>query len=293
MRVPDDLVRTIGTWAGEPGQAWLAALPRLAAECAEEWGLAVGEPCQPSGYCSLALRATRAGGAPCVLKLGFPDEWSEHEGTALRHYAGGAAVELYAEDRARRALLLERCEPGTSLLAEPDDVATRIVAETLLDLWSPPPEGHPYPLLADGPERWAAAVRASPVLPPRLRDETLDVLGWLRDDPADPVVLHCDLHPGNVLRAARRPWLAIDPKPAVGERAYDLAPVIRDRATAEVAPRRLAIVTEVTGLDQARVRGWALAQAVEGAASCHHDGDTAGADDFVAAGEAIAACRAS
>ena len=35
------------------------------------------------------------------------------------------------------------------------------------------------------------------------------------------VVLHQDFHRGNVLRAEREPWLAIDPKPLAGERAFD------------------------------------------------------------------------
>src|SRR5207249_7195277 len=36
---------------------------------------------------------------------------------------------------------------------------------------------------------------------------------------ADDMVLATDLHAGNVLRARREPWLAIDPKPFVGDRA--------------------------------------------------------------------------
>jgi streptomycin 6-kinase len=35
------------------------------------------------------------------------------------------------------------------------------------------------------------------------------------------VLLATDLHAGNVLQAQRRPWLVIDPKPFVGDRAYD------------------------------------------------------------------------
>jgi streptomycin 6-kinase len=39
---------------------------------------------------------------------------------------------------------------------------------------------------------------------------------------ADRAVLLCtDLHAGNVLAAQREPWLAIDPKPFVGDAAYD------------------------------------------------------------------------
>jgi len=35
------------------------------------------------------------------------------------------------------------------------------------------------------------------------------------------VLLSTDLHAGNVLRAEREPWLVIDPKPFVGDPAYD------------------------------------------------------------------------
>lgn len=290
--VPDDLRRTIGSWAGEPGQEWLASLPRLAAECAEQWSLALGEPYQPSGYTSLALRATRAGGTGCVLKLRCPDEWSQPEGAALRHYGGRAAVALLAGDAARDALLIERCSPGTPLLAEPDDVATRVVAETVRELWSPPAEGHPFRLLADNAEPWAAGIAASNVVEPRLRDETLELLAWLASSaPEDDVVLHCDLHPANVLRAERRRWLAIDPIPAVGDRAYDLAPVLRDRANSAVVSRRFDIVREITGLDPVRLRGWALVQSVEGAAWSYDVGDVRSGDVFVTAAQSLAAVR--
>ena len=38
--------------------------------------------------------------------------------------------------------------------------------------------------------------------------------------PSD-LLLATDLHAGNVLRARREPWLVIDPKPFVGDPAYD------------------------------------------------------------------------
>src|SRR2546421_2905134 len=37
------------------------------------------------------------------------------------------------------------------------------------------------------------------------------------------LVLATDLHAGNVLHAEREPWLVIDPKPFVGDPAYDAA----------------------------------------------------------------------
>ena len=39
------------------------------------------------------------------------------------------------------------------------------------------------------------------------------------------VVLATDLHAGNVLQAERQPWLVIDPKPFVGDPAFDATPL--------------------------------------------------------------------
>jgi streptomycin 6-kinase len=45
MRVPDGL----DWWRAEDGgAAWLAALPALAAECAERWELRLGDPFEPA-----------------------------------------------------------------------------------------------------------------------------------------------------------------------------------------------------------------------------------------------------
>ena len=288
MRVPDDLTATVRSWGGAAGEEWLGALPRLVAELAVEWGLTVGAPYQPSGYCSLALRVER-GGEPCVLKVGYPDEWSAHEGTALRLYGGRAAVALLAEDVPRRALLLERCEPGTPLRGEPDGVATEVVAGLARELWVPPPAGHPFTTLADAAGHWAATLATGRHVEPRLRDEATALLGELVASAPPPVLLHCDLHPANVLRAARRPWLAIDPKPLAGDPALDLAPVVRDRAAPGLVERRHAIVCDVTGADPARVRGWTLVQCVEGAEWSYAVGDRRSGDEFAAAAALVAA----
>ena len=86
----------------------------------------------------------------------------------------------------------------------------------------------------------------------------------------EQVVLHQDLHGGNVLQAQREPWLAIDPKPLVGEREFDTASFLRDRrwelrndadAGARVR-RRLDLLAAELGLDRDRMRGWGVAHAL-------------------------------
>jgi streptomycin 6-kinase len=49
------------------------------------------------------------------------------------------------------------------------------------------------------------------------------------------VLLHQDLHGDNVLGARREPWLAIDPKPLLGERELSLTPIIRSYEFATAA----------------------------------------------------------
>ena len=78
----------------------------------------------------------------------------------------------------------------------------------------------------------------------------------------DDVLLVTDLHAGNVLRARREPWLAIDPKPFVGDRSYDATQHLlncqeRMRAAPEDTIARFA---DLLGVDAERVRLWMFAR---------------------------------
>jgi streptomycin 6-kinase len=82
------------------------------------------------------------------------------------------------------------------------------------------------------------------------------------------VLLHQDLHGGNVLRAERG-WLAVDPKPLVGDAAFDAASYLRDRRwllggndDLRRVRRRLDLLAERTGLDRERMRRWGIAHAL-------------------------------
>ena len=63
------------------------------------------------------------------------------------------------------------------------------------------------------------------------------------------MLLHTDLHAGNVLAAEREPWLAIDPKPYVGDPAYDVTQHIFNGVFVEGADAGvLAVFQTVTTL---------------------------------------------
>jgi streptomycin 6-kinase len=267
-------------WRSQPGGAdWLARLPRLVAECCAQWDLAPGAPFTPTTI-SYVASVTRADGTPAVLKVNFPEPESEHEAAALAHWDGAGAVRLLGSDSGRRALLVERCLPGDQLWSVADEAQADVDAAAVLQrLWAalPPPAGHRFRTLAGEARRWADELPARWERHGRPFDRALldRAVGWIGEllatsDGRGDVVLHQDLHGGNVLRAARGPWLAIDPKPLAGERAFDLASLLRDRRpelAADPHParrvrRRVDRLGEALDVDRERMRRWAVVHAL-------------------------------
>ena len=128
-------------------------------------------------------------------------------------------------------------------------------------LWRPPPPEVPWRRLEDVAARWQRE------LPRRyeglLVEAALDALEALLGTQDELVLCHQDLHGGNILRAEREPWLAIDPKPIVAERAYDAVALIRDaQPTLGELRRRLDLLAELLDLDRERIRLWGLVKSL-------------------------------
>jgi len=250
------------------GRAWLEGLPDVVEACAERWGLQIGAPF-PTAYMSLTVPARLADGADVVLKVPFADRETEHEHLALALWDGDGAVRLLDRDSELGAFLIERCFPGTPLSNSGQDVALDVLAGLLPRLWMPA-TSPPFRSLAEEAAWWASHlrenwVRAGKPYPERLVDAALDALHVLPDGQREQVLLHQDLHGDNVLRAEREPWLAIDPKPLVGEREFGVAPIVRSfefgHSRGEVR-RRLDRLCSELGLDRERARLWCMAQTV-------------------------------
>ena len=208
-----------------------------------------------------------------VLKICAPDEETEHEPDALRVWAGDGAIRLLDRDAERHAMLLERCQPGTTLLEVDDDAAGDVVAGLLPRLWQKPPDH--FRRLADVADRWLDELPARWEATGRPFERSLleTAVGLLRElSPTQgPLVLASeDLHAGNVLRSARAPWLVIDPKPLAAEREFTPVAMIRDRKDEVLAGprprdrlrRRLDRFSSDLGLDRERVRGWTIAHTI-------------------------------
>jgi streptomycin 6-kinase len=246
MRLPPRLEET---WRHEPD--WLAALPRLVAELADEWSLVLEDPIDTPH--SLVVPAVAA-----VLKINAPSHFeADTEPDALELWGGEGAVRLLARDDERRAFLIERCIPGTRLWDWDVDAAT-VVADLLPRLQVTLARAHPFRLLADEADRWAeelprAYAEAGAPFERPLLDFALDV--YRAVDRSAAYLVNQDLHDWNILRAEREPWLVIDPKPLVGERELEASGLLRN---ADSVTRWLDVLAGV-GLDRERCRGWGVA----------------------------------
>jgi streptomycin 6-kinase len=246
---------------------WLERVPDLVAECVEEWGLALGEP-YVAGAAGYTVRADLADGTPAVLKVIYPHREAEHEAEALRLWDGNGAVRLLAYDDARWAMLLERCEPGTLLATTDAEGALDVLVALLPRLWQQ--AGAPFMSLADEARWWIAHLpgeweRAGRPFERDILDAAIERLRALIDTQGEQVLLHQDLHGDNVIAAEREPWLAIDPKPLVGEREFGVAPIVRDPELGHSRRDvlyRLDRLTSELGLDRARARDWTIGQTI-------------------------------
>lgn len=251
----------------EAGRAWLAAVPDLVAGCAERWSLRLGEPV-PDSYVSVVIPATVPDGGKVMLKVQFPEPDSRYEAAALRLWNGDGAVRLLAHDENRLAMLIEHCVPGDPLSTLPGEEALTVFIDLLPRMWRPAVA--PFATAADEAGRWIAMIESrwegtGRPCERRLIDLAIDTLRRLRHTQGEQVLLNQDLHVNNVLRAARQPWLVIDPKPLIGERELAVACLVRDyglgHSRAEVLARFDRLTTELD-VDRRRARGWSFAKTV-------------------------------
>lgn len=220
---------------------------RLAREIAVEWGLELGEP-----YAIATCSFVAPVGDDAVLKVAWAgDDESLDEGPALQVWAGDGAVRLHRADRSRRALLEERAVPGTDLSDLPDDEATAIAVDIATRLWRR--EGAPFRRVANEVPRWLANHTTS--LTPYAQEL------WNAFEPGHDWLVHGDLHHHNILRHGSR-YVAIDPKPYLSDREYDLFSWLRNplsyRMTDRERTERRIAAFVAAGLDDRRIRIWAI-----------------------------------
>ncbi len=242
-----------------------------------------GEPIETP---SSLLLAVRCNGAPAMLKIAREEE--ERRGFAvMAWWEGDGAAKVLA--RHGEALLLERATGARSLAemvaAGQDDEASRILCNVAERLHAP--RAGPRPDLVPL-TRWFEALAPAARTHGGLLAEADQVARALLADPRDVVVLHGDIHHGNVLDGGERGWLAIDPKGLWGERTFDFVNILRNPdAVVALAPgrfdRQVEVLAAAASVDRRRLLDWTLAFAGLSAAWHLAEGTPADLDFKIAA----------
>lgn len=256
----------------EGRRRWLDRLPGTISDLSRRWKLQVGEVFQPGGVTAWVAPAVTAAGQHLVIKLVWPHPEAAHEADALRLWAGRGAVLLHAaEDLGHTlALLFERCNPGVPLSGLPEPDQDHVIARLLGQLWLEPPANRSFRPLEEMCKQWAAEFETkttgrTPPVDPGLARMAMQLFRHLPTTSPRTVVLSTDLHAGNVLAAEREPWLAIDPKPYVGDPTYDvLQHMLNCPARLKSDPINLINrVAYLAGLEAERTRLWLFARCVQ------------------------------
>jgi streptomycin 6-kinase len=272
--IPDTLKQTVVELHGAAGVDWLEHLPSILAECAQRWSLAISHPFEALSY-NYVAPALDPDGREVVLKAGVPNPELITEIEALRLIGGEGSVLLLDTDPEVGTLLLERLSPGNPLSTVMDDQrATSIAVKVMQQLWRTPPTTHPFPTV----EKWGAGLKrlrhtfdeGSGPFPEALIETAEALFKELIASSDEPVLLHGDLHHGNILSAERQPWLALDPKGVVGEAAYEVGSLLRNPMPGllnaphpqRLLARRVDQLAQELGFDRERLVNWGLAQAV-------------------------------
>lgn len=252
-------------------RSWPAVIPQLVRALERRWSVTAAAPFSFGDRTSWVAPASRADGTGSVLKIARRHAESMHEADGLRVWGGEGTVRIYAsaELPEATALLLERCVPGTALSTRPEPEQDAVIARLLPRLWRARPTGHRFRPLHEMCDAWAEefeqnAAGAGTVIDGGLAREASALLRELPRTAKRSALLCTDLHAGNVLAAEREPWLVIDPKPYVGDPAYDVVQHLLNCARLWTDPLGLATrIADMVELDRERVRLWLFARCVQ------------------------------
>ena len=266
MNLPSQLI--VNCAKAPERKIWLEELPQLLDKVVALWSLRLETPFEHGGSCSWVCPAVRSDGTQAVLKLAMPHMEGRDEIKGLRYWSGRSIVRLLEADDNSGAMLLERCLPGTTLCSEPEPAQDVIIAGVLRGVWESATDAtgmDGFRPLSEMIDFWCDETLTQELLWPDagLVNEGLRVMKELaRPAPTDELLV-TDLHAGNVLRSQREPWLAIDPKPFVGDRSYDpVQHVINCEMRLHSDPAGLVErIADLTGVDLERLRLWTFARA--------------------------------
>ncbi|MEU4706908.1 aminoglycoside phosphotransferase family protein [Nocardia salmonicida] len=294
--LPSSVEDTVRAVFGAAGARWIDELPGVLAGLAAQWGLTEFSAPFGGGTHAYVASARREDGVGVVLKVPMVDEENRAEATALHSYDGDGAVRLLDYDPGSGALLLEWVRPGAELLTQPGfpslegrpENADKVAfACGLYRRLRRPPTATPagFPALPEATDI-VAGLRARLADPetalaehisPLLGERVAHWCAELSESTDELLIVNRDTHLGNIVAAEREPWLLIDPKPYLGEAAFDAGFLIMIQVQSTPTPEHAGAVVVSTArhLDVPvdRAGGWAFLRAIEEIVWSVEDGD--------------------
>jgi streptomycin 6-kinase len=256
------LVRRFGAQVTD----WCANTPALARELAARWSLTLGAPLPP-GASSVVLSCRLPDGTPAVLKLSPDQDFLAEQVRMLRWLAPSGRVPRVLAAHPT-GMLMGAIEPGiaTDELPHPPTVRQWAGLLTALHALDVPPNP-PRDLRSRCEESFARIgrrltdPRIAAQISPTTWNRALDRCRRLLATESTRVLLHGDLHLGNVLDAGPdRGLVAIDPKVCVGDPCFDavdyLLAAAGDSTTGDAVTARCHALAATHDIDPNRLHAW-------------------------------------
>ncbi len=211
---------------------------------------------------SQLLPVIREDGTAAMLKMAIASD--EKIGAGLMAWwAGDGAARVLESHENVQLLEMAQMQPNLATMARSgeDDEASRIICRTtaLLHAKNAPQNLGLVPLAKRFDALFeAACIHGGFFLQPAT------IARYLLQTRRETVVLHGDIHHGNILWFGERGWLAIDPKGLIGERGFDYANLFcNPDMEIATAPGRLetqaSLVAKTAHLDRQRLLQWIIA----------------------------------
>ena len=246
---------------------WMQALPQMIQQCLSRWQIKWTGESLKQGYFGYVLPCRCQDGTHAILKLSPLAQEAQEQVIALSAWADGGVPRLLAEscDEHGGSLLIGRVKPGAALWPRDDPDGQRI-AECLERLVRVPAlsvRGS----LPSGLQRLRAQLAANTrhlhALNPVLRRYHDAMMAITHDVERSQrphehaVLLHGDLHAGNLLLDGNDRLVAIDPSPAIGEPEQDIGNAAALNDWGQALSERVKRLAEACRADPGKVRAYA------------------------------------
>jgi streptomycin 6-kinase len=255
--------------------AWDTASTEIVVTMLDRWHLTAVRALG-GGFASSTFEVVQADGTPAVLKVGFPHTEAIWEAVALEAMGDGLAPRVIKQDQWTWSMLLSEVLPGAPVTDIAVDDALAIGASLMVRMRDcsiptglPTVDTEVREFIGSAiARRGREASRLEALRATDLVDAAFELASDLLETPVEYSLVHGDLNPTNIIRCGDGQWLAIDPKPMVGDPAYDAEPLIgqlgepfaTDEPSVELV-RRSRIVADLTGLPVARIASWGFVRA--------------------------------